>query len=108
ALATTPVRGYRGEGTTTTPCDMVMLNGLDRFHRDMDGIDRVPKLGSRPAGLRQQMPDARHEARQYTREHGEDMPWIADWVWPDAGDNASETGAAPRGSSAMATGGDNE
>ena len=102
------VRGYKEEGTTTTPFDMVMLNDLDRFHLVMDVIDRVPKLGSRAAGLRQQMTDARLEARQYTREHGEDMPWIADWVWPDARDNASETGAAPRGSSAMATGGDNE
>jgi xylulose-5-phosphate/fructose-6-phosphate phosphoketolase len=102
------VRGYKEEGTTTTPFDMVMLNDLDRFHLVMDVIDRVPKLGSRAAGLRQRMADARLEARQYTREHGEDMPSIADWVWPDAGDTATGIGATPRGSSVVATGGDNE
>ena len=101
------VRGYKEEGTTTTPFDMVMLNDLDRFHLVMDVIDRVPSLGSRAARLRQQMADARLEARQYTREHGEDMPSIAGWVWPDAGDTATEVGG-PQGSSVAATGGDNE
>ncbi|MGV8965711.1 MAG: phosphoketolase [Cellulomonas sp.] len=102
------VRGYKEEGTTTTPFDMVMLNDLDRFHLVMDVIDRVPNLGSRAARLRQRMADARLEARQYTREHGEDMPSIANWVWPDARDMTSENGAPPRGSSVAATGGDNE
>jgi xylulose-5-phosphate/fructose-6-phosphate phosphoketolase len=76
------VRGYKEEGTTTTPFDMVMLNDLDRFHLVMDVIDRVPSLGSRAAMLRQQMADARLAARAYTREYGEDDPAIADWVWP--------------------------
>ncbi len=76
------VRGYKEEGTTTTPFDMVMLNDLDRFHLVMDVIDRVPSLGSRAAALRQQMADARLAARQYTREHGEDDPAIAEWTWP--------------------------
>jgi xylulose-5-phosphate/fructose-6-phosphate phosphoketolase len=75
------VRGYREEGTTTTPFDMVMLNDLDRFHLVMDVIDRVPSLGSRAAALRQRMADARLAARRYTREHGEDDPAIAEWRW---------------------------
>jgi xylulose-5-phosphate/fructose-6-phosphate phosphoketolase len=75
-------RGYKEEGTTTTPFDMVMLNDLDRFHLVMDVIDRVPALGSRAAPLRQQMSDARLAARAYTREHGEDDPAIAGWTWP--------------------------
>ncbi|MEV1121099.1 phosphoketolase family protein [Actinosynnema sp. NPDC049800] len=75
------VRGYKEEGTTTTPFDMVMLNDLDRFHLVMDVIDRVPSLGGAAASLRQRMADARLAARQHTREHGEDDPAIADWTW---------------------------
>ena len=78
------VRGYKEEGTTTTPFDMVMLNDLDRFHLVIDVIDRVPGLGGRAAHLRQEMKDARLRARAYTREHGEDDPAIRDWVWPHA------------------------
>ncbi|HVM02309.1 MAG TPA: phosphoketolase family protein [Acidimicrobiales bacterium] len=76
------VRGYKEEGTTTTPFDMVMLNDLDRFHLVIDVIDRVPGLRSRAASLRQRMVDARLEARAYTREHGDDPPELRDWVWP--------------------------
>jgi len=76
------VRGYKEEGTTTTPFDMVMLNDLDRFHLVMDVIDRVPSLGSRAARLRQDMEDARLAARAYTREHGEDDPAISGWRFP--------------------------
>jgi xylulose-5-phosphate/fructose-6-phosphate phosphoketolase len=79
------VRGYKEEGTTTTPFDMVMLNDLDRFHLVMDVIDRVPSIGSRAATLRQEMSDARLAARAYTREHGEDDPAISGWTWPDRG-----------------------
>jgi xylulose-5-phosphate/fructose-6-phosphate phosphoketolase len=75
------VRGYKEEGTTTTPFDMVMLNDLDRFHLVMDVIDRVPTLGSRAAVLRQRMEDARLAARRYTREQGEDDPAITNWTW---------------------------
>jgi xylulose-5-phosphate/fructose-6-phosphate phosphoketolase len=78
------VRGYKEEGTTTTPFDMVMLNDLDRFHLVMDVIDRVPRLGGKAAHIRQEMEDARLRARAYTREHGEDDPAIRDWVWPSA------------------------
>jgi len=76
------VRGYKEEGTTTTPFDMVMLNDLDRFHLVMDVIDRVPGLGAKAAHVRQLMTDQRLKHRQYTREHGEDSPDIRDWVWP--------------------------
>jgi xylulose-5-phosphate/fructose-6-phosphate phosphoketolase len=77
------VRGYKEEGTTTTPFDMVMLNELDRYHLVMDVIDRVPGLGSRAGHLRQRMEDTRVRARNYTREHGEDPPEVREWVWPD-------------------------
>ena len=80
------VRGYKEEGTTTTPFDMVMLNDLDRFHLVIDVLDRVPGLGPRTAALRQQMVDARLDARRYGREHGEDPPEIAEWRWEGAGD----------------------
>jgi xylulose-5-phosphate/fructose-6-phosphate phosphoketolase len=76
------VRGYKEEGTTTTPFDMVMLNDLDRFHLVMDVIDRVPGLGERAAHLRQDMVDRRVRARAYTRAHGDDEPEVRDWVWP--------------------------
>jgi xylulose-5-phosphate/fructose-6-phosphate phosphoketolase len=76
------VRGYKEEGTTTTPFDMVMLNDMDRFRLVIDVIDRVPGLSSRCALLRQSMVDARLEARAYTREVGDDPPVVRDWVWP--------------------------
>ena len=76
------VRGYIERGTTTTPFDMVMLNDLDRYHLVMDVIDRVPTLGAKAAGLRQEMVDARLQARTWTREHGADIPEVADWSWP--------------------------
>jgi xylulose-5-phosphate/fructose-6-phosphate phosphoketolase len=76
------VRGYKEEGTTTTPFDMVMLNDLDRYHLVMDVIDRVPSLGSRAAHVRQEMVDSRLRSRQYTRDHGQDAPEILSWIWP--------------------------
>jgi xylulose-5-phosphate/fructose-6-phosphate phosphoketolase len=79
------VRGYKEEGTTTTPFDMVMLNDLDRYHLVMDVIDRVPGLGERHAALRQEMADTRLRLRAYTREHGDDAPEVRDWTWAPAG-----------------------
>jgi xylulose-5-phosphate/fructose-6-phosphate phosphoketolase len=76
------VRGYKEEGTTTTPFDMVMLNDLDRYHLVMDAIDRMPELSGRGDHLRQEMEDARLRARAYAREHGEDPPEISGWTWP--------------------------
>jgi xylulose-5-phosphate/fructose-6-phosphate phosphoketolase len=75
------VRGYKEEGTTTTPFDMVMLNDLDRFHLVIDVIDRVPTLGGSAARVRQDMEDARLHARAYTREHGDDPSEITAWTW---------------------------
>ena len=76
------VRGYKEEGTTTTPFDMVMLNDLDRFRLVMDVIDRVPGLASRAGHVRQAMADARTESRAYTRAEGEDAPHVRNWTWP--------------------------
>ena len=76
------VRGFREEGTTTTPFDMVMMNHLDRYHLVTDVIDRVPGLAARAASARQVMVDARNEAKQWTRVHGDDHPEVAQWVWP--------------------------
>ncbi|WP_344495560.1 phosphoketolase family protein [Nonomuraea monospora] len=75
------VRGYKEEGTTTTPFDMAMLNDIDRYHLVMDVIDRVPGLGATQAHLRQRMSDERLRARAHTREHGEDVPAISEWTW---------------------------
>src|SRR5581483_10678482 len=76
------VRGYKEEGTTTTPFDMVMMNDMDRYHLVMDVIDRVPGLSSSAGHVRQLMADKRIEARAYTREQGEDAPEVANWTWP--------------------------
>ena len=96
------VRGFIEEGTTTTPFDMVMRNDLDRFHLVIDVLDRVPDLGARCAGLRQEMQDLRLEARAYAYENGEDLPAVASWVWSDAGGTGTETGGPQQD-----TGGDN-
>ena len=76
------VRGYKEEGTTTTPFDMVVLNDLDRFHLVMDVMHRVPKMHARAAHIRQAMRDRLIEHQQYIEHHGEDMPAIRDWTWP--------------------------
>jgi xylulose-5-phosphate/fructose-6-phosphate phosphoketolase len=76
------VRGYKEEGTTTTPFDMVMLNDLDRFHLVLDVIDRVPTLGHASSRVRQLMLDRRAAARTHTRATGDDAPEIRDWTWP--------------------------
>jgi xylulose-5-phosphate/fructose-6-phosphate phosphoketolase len=76
------VRGFNEEGTTTTPFDMVVLNGLDRYHLAMDAIERVPGLGARAAHVKQRFRDKLIEHRRYVHEHGRDMPEIEDWSWP--------------------------
>jgi xylulose-5-phosphate/fructose-6-phosphate phosphoketolase len=76
------VRGYKEQGTTTTPFDMVMLNDLDRFHLVIDVIDRVPGLAPRAAALRQHMVDERLRHRAYTREYGDDPEDVRSWTWP--------------------------
>jgi xylulose-5-phosphate/fructose-6-phosphate phosphoketolase len=82
------VRGYKEEGTTTTPFDMVVRNDLDRFHLVMEVIDRVPKLGYRAAHLRQLMRDKLAEHREYITRRGEDLPEVRDWVWRDRRDES--------------------
>jgi xylulose-5-phosphate/fructose-6-phosphate phosphoketolase len=77
------VRGYKEEGTTTTPFDMVVRNDLDRFHLVTDVAQRVPRLAPREAHTRQLMRDRLAAHRDYIREHGEDMPEIRDWVWQE-------------------------
>jgi xylulose-5-phosphate/fructose-6-phosphate phosphoketolase len=76
------VRGYKEEGTTTTPFDMVVMNDLDRFHLVMDVIDRVPKLGYQAAYVKQKLQDKLISHQHYIQKHGEDMPEIRDWTWP--------------------------
>jgi xylulose-5-phosphate/fructose-6-phosphate phosphoketolase len=75
------VRGYKEEGTTTTPFDMAVLNELDRFHLVGDVIDRVPGLGSRAAYVKQFLRDKLLDHKNYVHKHGEDMPEILDWRW---------------------------
>jgi xylulose-5-phosphate/fructose-6-phosphate phosphoketolase len=76
------VHGYRDQGTTTTPFDMVMLNDLDRFRLVVDVIDRVPGLAQDAADLRGVMLRLRDEARAWTRSTGDDIPSVRDWTWP--------------------------
>jgi xylulose-5-phosphate/fructose-6-phosphate phosphoketolase len=75
------VRGYKEEGTTTTPFDMVVMNDMDRFHLVIDVIDRVPGLGPRAARVRQLMQDKRAEHWAWTRQYGEDLPEVRSWTW---------------------------
>ncbi len=81
------VRGYKEEGTTTTPFDMVVLNDLDRFHLALDVIDRVPRLQDTAAHFAEELRDRLIEHKQYIHAHGEDMPEVRDWKWTgfDAG-----------------------
>ncbi|MFJ3299545.1 phosphoketolase family protein [Streptomyces bacillaris] len=75
------VRGYKEEGTTTTPFDMVVRNDLDRYRLVMDVIDRVPGLGVRAVAVRQAMADTRTRHHAWIREHGVDLPEVAEWSW---------------------------
>ena len=75
------VRGYKEEGTITTPFDMAVLNDLDRFHLASDAIDRLPQLGSRAAYAKQHLAEQLTEHRSYIRTHGEDMPSVRNWTW---------------------------
>jgi xylulose-5-phosphate/fructose-6-phosphate phosphoketolase len=76
------VRGYKEEGTITTPFDMAVLNDLDRFHLAGDAIDRLPQLGARAAYVKQMLTEQLIEHRSYIRRYGQDMPAIRDWRWP--------------------------
>jgi xylulose-5-phosphate/fructose-6-phosphate phosphoketolase len=89
------VRGYKEEGTTTTPFDMTVRNDLDRFHLVIEVIDRVPRLGARAAYLKQAMRDRRLQHREFIVRHGDDMPEIRDWTWPHA--DPARVAASARG-----------
>ena len=93
------VRGFKEEGSTTTPFDMVVMNELDRFSLVNDVIDRVPQLAARAAYAKQALRDKLLEHKQYVAKYGDDMPEIAGWKWNAQG---------PAGKSRTATGGDNE
>jgi xylulose-5-phosphate/fructose-6-phosphate phosphoketolase len=91
------VRGYKEEGTTTTPFDMVVINDLDRFHLAGDVIDRVPSLGSTVAYLKQFLRDKLIEHKQYVHKHGQDMPEVREWRWsPSEPANESAGGTQAR------------
>jgi len=89
------VRGYKEEGTTTTPFDMAVLNDIDRFHLVQDVIDRVPQLGPKAAYAKQTIRDVLIEHKQYIREHGDDRPDISGWRW-----GQTTSAGTPRGSTA--------
>ena len=78
------VRGYKEEGTITTPFDMAVLNDLDRFHLAGDVVDRLPQLGAQAAYIKQALGDLLNEHFRYIREHGEDMPLVREWRWTSA------------------------
>jgi xylulose-5-phosphate/fructose-6-phosphate phosphoketolase len=84
------VRGYKEEGTTTTPFDMLVLNDLDRFDLVADVIDRVPKLGYMAAYTKQYVRDKLIEHNQYIEKYGQDMPEIREWTW-NQGSQTSES-----------------
>ena len=79
------VRGYKEQGSTTTPFDMVVRNDMDRYHLAIDVVDRVPKLGNIGAYLKQELKDKLFEHQRYITEHGEDLPEVRDWKWPGQG-----------------------
>jgi xylulose-5-phosphate/fructose-6-phosphate phosphoketolase len=79
------VHGYKEEGTITTPFDMTVLNGLDRFHLVMDAIDRLPQTGDQGIYLKQQLKDKLVEHKQYIDKNGEDLPEIRNWKWSQNG-----------------------
>ena len=82
------VRGFKENGTTTTPFDMVVMNDLDRFHLAGDVVDRVPSLGAKAAYFKQFLRDKLLEHHQYTRQYGEDLPEVREWTWTGGGNAA--------------------
>ncbi len=88
------MRGYKEEGTTSTPFDMCVMNDIDRFHLVGDVIDRVPKLGARAAYAKQAIRDRLIEHKQYIARYGDDMPEITNWSWGQ--EAAQESGGVGR------------
>ena len=77
------MRGYKEEGTTTTPFDMVVRNDMDRFHLVADVVDRVPKLHHLAAYVKQSMRDKLIDHREYITEYGDDLPEVREWTWTE-------------------------
>jgi xylulose-5-phosphate/fructose-6-phosphate phosphoketolase len=102
------VRGYKEEGTTTTPFDMCVLNEIDRYSLAIDVIDRVPRLGNAAAYARQELKDRIIQHRRYIRTYGEDLPEIQRWQWQSSAQEDADQGAAGHGEGVLATAGDNE
>ena len=75
------MRGYKEEGTTTTPFDMTVRNDLDRYHLTIDAVERVPKLAGRAPHIRQALTEKLLEHKAYIERHGDDLPEIKDWKW---------------------------
>jgi xylulose-5-phosphate/fructose-6-phosphate phosphoketolase len=90
------VRGYKEEGTTTTPFDMAVLNDLDRFHLALDVVERVPGLAAEAGRFREWAHERLAEHRRYIRERGEDLPEIRDWRWKSPATPGSATPASAR------------
>jgi xylulose-5-phosphate/fructose-6-phosphate phosphoketolase len=78
------VRGYKEEGTTTTPFDMVVRNDLDRYHLTLDAIDRLPEQPKNVAYIKEDLRDKLIEHRQYVTKYGDDLPAVKEWRWPEA------------------------
>ncbi|MDE2292992.1 MAG: phosphoketolase, partial [Elusimicrobia bacterium] len=76
------VRGYKEEGTTTTPFDMVVLNEVDRYHLVMDAVDRLPGLGARGVKVKHRLAATLAQHKRWIAEHGQDMPEVRAWKWP--------------------------
>jgi xylulose-5-phosphate/fructose-6-phosphate phosphoketolase len=89
------VRGYKEEGTTTTPFDMTVRNDLDRFHLAGDVVDRVPGLGEAAAGFKAYLRTRLIEHKLYVARHGDDMPEIRDWTWPGKPGNRGSGSSGP-------------
>jgi xylulose-5-phosphate/fructose-6-phosphate phosphoketolase len=99
------VRGYKEEGTTTTPFDMVVRNDMDRFHLVMDVIDRLPKLQYVGAHVKQMLRDKLVEHVHYISKFGDDMPEIRDWKWPYSGGASPEQPSETKSTDAADEGG---